>query len=481
MNEHHDHDPEEMQQGAPHDASTTLAREQVEEANSAEAQGQTVTTMETENVSALVPLQTTRTDGGELSNDSSCLSALHELGTYLGPGFLISVAYMDPGNWATNISGGATYDSALLWVIVLASIMAMGIQVVAAKLGIATGKDVAQLCRLRLSRPVVYVLWMAAELAMIATDMAEIIGAAVGFQLVCDFPLWAGAILAAISSFALLAIRSAFTNGFRLIEFVIMAFVAIIALVFVVELFIAKPSAELVFSGLKPTIPNTDALYIAIGILGATVMPHSVYLHPDIVQDRRERLVLEKGNTEDVHRLHLKFETADTALALIGAMFVNGAMLIVAAAALSGTGIDTVEDAYITVEGVFGSYASILFGMALIAAGLSSSLVATMAGQTVMDGFLNWSVNVWVRRSVTLLPSLAIVLIGLEPTSVLVASQVALSFELPFVLIPLVYFTRDKELMGGFVNSNLTTAALCTIVGVIVILNVWLITSLAIH
>ena len=407
-------------------------------------------------------------------------STLQELGFYLGPGFLISVAYMDPGNWATNISGGAKYSTALLWVIILASIMAMGIQIVAAKLGIATGKDVAQLCRESLPRPLVYVLWLAAELAMIATDMAEIIGAALGFQLVCNFPLWAGAIVAGASSFALLGIGSAFKRGFRFIEFVIMAFVGIIALVFVIELFVAKPSARLVFSGFIPTIPDTEALYIAIGILGATVMPHSVYLHPDIVQDRRERLMIEKGNTEEVHRLHLRFESVDTVLALLGAMFVNAAMLIVAAAALSGTGIETVEEAYTTVQGVFGEYASILFGVALIAAGLSSSLVATMAGQTVMDGFLNWSVNVWIRRSVTLVPSLAVVVAGLEPTKVLVASQVALSFELPFVLIPLVYFTRKSDLMGTFVNRRITTIAMCIIVGVIIVLNLWLLVSLAV-
>jgi len=422
-----------------------------------------------------------RTHASHASHSSKTLGeTLQELCTYLGPGFLISVAYMDPGNWATNISGGAMYGTALLWVIVLASLMAIGIQIVAAKLGIATGKDVAQLCRETLPKPLVYILWAAAELAMIATDMAEIIGAAIGFQLVCNFPLWAGAILAAVSSFALIGIRSAFTKGYRYIEFTIMAFVGIIALVFIIELFVAKPSARLVFSGLKPTIPDTDALYIAIGILGATVMPHSVYLHPAIVQERRERLVAEKGNTEAVHRLHLRFETADTVLALIGAMFVNGAMLVVAAAALSGTGIETVEESYVTLQDVFGNYASILFGIALIFAGLSSSLVATMAGQTVMDGFLNWTINVWIRRSVTLLPSLAIVLAGLEPTKVLVASQVALSFELPFVLIPLVYFTRKQDLMGRFVNSRITTIILGIIVAVIVVLNLWLIVSLAI-
>ena len=413
------------------------------------------------------------------ASSTNTYETLQELFTYLGPGFLISVAYMDPGNWATNISGGAMYGTALLWVIVLASLMAIGIQIVAAKLGIATGKNVAELCRESLPKPVVYILWAAAELAMIATDMAEMIGASIGFQLVCNFPLWAGAVLAALSSFALIGIRSAYTKGYRYIEFTIMVFVGIIAIVYVIELFLAKPSAKMIFSGLKPTIPDTDALYIAIGILGATVMPHSVYLHAAIVQERRQILVAERGNADAVHRLHLQFEMVDTIIALIGAMLINGAMLVVAAAALFGTGIATVEEAHVAVKDVFGNYASILFGIALIAAGLSSSLVATMAGQTVMDGFLNWSINVWIRRSITLVPSLIIVLIGLPPTKVLVASQVALSFELPFVLIPLVYFTCKQDLMGSFVNSTPTTTVMCIIVSVIVVLNVWLIVSLA--
>ena len=405
--------------------------------------------------------------------------SIQEFLVYLGPAFLISVAYMDPGNWATNIAGGSLYGTALLWVIILASVMAMGIQSVSAKLGIATGKDIAQHCRESMPRPLVIFLWMAAELAMIATDMAEMIGAAIGFQLVCNFPLWAGAVLAAASSFALIGIRSALKRGYRYIEFTIMAMVGIIALIFVIELFITKPDARTVFSGLKPSLPDTEALYIAIGILGATVMPHSVYLHSNIVQVKRDILVTDKGDTEAIHRMHLRFEIGDTLIALTGAMFVNAAMLIVAATALYGTGIETVEMAYETLQNIFSSYAGTIFGVALIASGLSSSLVATMAGQVVMDGFLNWQVNVWIRRSVTLIPSLVVVLIGLEPTDVLVASQVALSFELPFVLIPLLYFTRKPECMGTFVNSKATTIAMFAIVTLIISLNLWLIVSLA--
>ncbi|MDS0296863.1 Nramp family divalent metal transporter [Halogeometricum luteum] len=403
--------------------------------------------------------------------------SLRELLYYLGPGFLISVAYMDPGNWATNISGGAKFGTALLWVIVLASLMAIGIQIIAAKLGIATGKGVAQLCRERLPKPLVWPLWAAAELAMIATDMAEIIGAAIGFSLVFQLPLAAGAVLAGISSFALLGIRTAYRRGFRWIEFTIMALVGVISLAFVFQMVLAKPTAGEIAAGLAPSIPSSSALFIAIGILGATVMPHSVYLHPTLVQDRRQQQVEANGDTEAVHRRHFRLESIDTTLALFGAMFVNAAMLIVAAASLQGTGIETLTEAYVTLQGVFGTNASFAFGIALIAAGLSSSLVATMAGQTVMDGFLDLNVNVWIRRSVTLVPSLAIVLAGFDPTSVLVASQVALSFELPFVLIPLLWFTYQEDIMGSFTNKTRTTYGLAVIIGLIVVLNVWLLYS----
>lgn len=404
--------------------------------------------------------------------------SIQEFLSYLGPAFLISVAYMDPGNWATNIAGGSLYGTQLLWIIVLASILAMGIQSMTATLGIATGKDVAQHCREHFSRPLVIVLWIAAELAMIATDMAEMIGAAIGFQLVCHFPLWAGALMAATSSFILIGIRTMYQRGYRYIEFTIMSLVAIITLVFVIELFITKPSARDILSGLKPTIPDTQALYIAIGILGATIMPHSIYLHASIVQVHRDALMIEHGNDEAIHRMHLQNEIIDTLIALIGAMFVNAAMLIVAAAALYGTGIETVEDAFVKLQNTFSNFSAVIFGIALIASGLSSSLVALMAGQVVMDGFLNWQVNVWIRRSVTLIPSLIVVLIGLDPSKVLVASQVALSFELPFVLIPLLYFTSHERFMGSFVNRKGTVCITTVIVGTIVALNLLLIGSL---
>ncbi|HKJ57939.1 MAG TPA: Nramp family divalent metal transporter, partial [Halobacteriales archaeon] len=330
------------------------------------------------------------------------------------------------------------------------------------------------LCRERFSLPVVLLLWVAAELAMIATDVAEIIGAAIGFSLVFSLPLAAGAVLAGASSFALLGVRSAYRRGFRWVEFTIMAMVGIVSLAFVFEMVLAQPSAASIGAGLVPSLPRTGALFIVIGILGATVMPHSVYLHPRIVQDRRGRLAEANGDSEATHRRHFHLESVDTVFALSGALFVNAAMLIVAAAALQGTGIESLEEAYVTLSGVFNAHASLAFGVALIAAGLSSSLVATMAGQTVMDGFLDLNVNVWIRRSVTLVPSLVIVALGFDPTGVLVASQVALSFELPFVLLPLLWFTREAGLMGSFVNGRRTTRVLALVIGVIVVLNGWL-------
>ena len=400
------------------------------------------------------------------------LRSLKQFVYYMGPGFIVGVAYMDPGNWAANMNAGSKFGTNLLWVIVASSIIAMGIQIVTAKLGIATGKGISELCRERLPKKAVVPLWIAAELAMVATDMAEILGAAIGFSLLFNIPITAGAVLAGVSAFALLGVRTAFNRGYRYIEVAITAMVAVVALGFVFEMVLANPTGSQIVSGLVPEFPTGSALYASISILGATIMPHSVYLHPKIVQARRRRLIEKEEDTEEVHRKHLNFESKETVLALSGTMFVNGAMLIVAAAALQGTGISSLQDAYITINTVFGSSASEVFGLALVVAGLASSIVATMAGQEVMDGFMNFRINVWVRRTLTLIPSIAVVAMGFNPTEVLVASQAALSFELPFVLIPLVYFTMDRKVMGGFANNTWVNKALSLVVSIIVVLNV---------
>ena len=391
---------------------------------------------------------------------------------YLGPGFMISVAYMDPGNWATNITGGATYGTALLWVVAMASLMAIVIQVAAARLGIATGTDIARHCREHFPAPVVYGLWLAAEAAMIATDVAEILGAAIGFSLLLDFPLWAGAVLAAVASFALLGVRTAYRQGFRYIEVLIAGFVGVISVAFVLELILVNPDAGQVAAGLRPSIPDAGALYIAAGILGATVMPHSIYLHTRIVQDRRTRLIPVDGDAFAMHRRHYVLERIDTSLALFAAMFVNGAMLVVAAFALTDLGSITLEAAYVTLSNTVGTLASHAFALALVCAGLSSSLVATLSGQVVIDGFLDVELSAWVRRAVTLVPSLLIVLWGFDPTQVLVFSQVLLSLELPFVLIPLVYFVQHEGVMGDFRAPRATLLVLGAIVTVVLLLNV---------
>ncbi|MFB6096497.1 MAG: Nramp family divalent metal transporter [Haloferacaceae archaeon] len=427
---------------------------------------------------------------------------------YVGPGFLISVAYMDPGNWATNIAGGARYGTALLWVVVLSSLMAIVIQIVAAKLGIATGENIARLCRDRFPRPLVYVSWVAAELAMIATDIAEIIGAGIGFRLLFGVPLAGGAVLAGALSFLLLGARSAYRQGYRAFELLIAGFVAVIGFSFLFELVLARPDAAAVAGGLVPSFPDSGAIFYAAGILGATVMPHSIYLHTQLVQDRRGRAetaeeaaaiesqLFSDGGAADAgeptgdttsaaatgavdDRLHFKLEAVDTGVALFGAMFVNGAMLVLAATALFGSGVATIEAASATLQSVFGPVASQVFGLALVAAGLSSSFVATMAGQTVMDGFLNYQMPAWSRRLVTLVPSLTIVLLGFETTTVLVASQVALSLELPFILLPLLWFSSRSAVAGEFRNRRSTTALLGAIVALIIGLNLLLIADAA--
>ncbi|MFB6073736.1 MAG: Nramp family divalent metal transporter [Haloarculaceae archaeon] len=406
--------------------------------------------------------------------------------SYVGPGFLVSVAYMDPGNWATNIAGGARYGSALLWVVVLSSLMAIVIQVIAAKLGIATGTNIARICRERLPRPLVYVSWAAAELAMIATDVAEIIGAGIGFKLLFGVPLAGGAVIAGALSFLLLGARSAYREGYRAFELLIASFVAVIGFAFLFELVLARPDPVAVGAGLVPGFPDGDAVFYAAGILGATVMPHSIYLHTQLVQDRRGRAEeareaaaieshLFSDGGADWHRQHFRLEAADTGIALFGAMFVNAAMLVLAATALFGSGVATIEAASETLQAVFGPLASEVFGLALVAAGLSSSFVATMAGQTVMDGFLDFQIPAWARRLFTLVPSLTIVLLGFETTTVLVASQVALSLELPFILLPLLWFSTRRNLMGRFRNRRPTTVLLGAIVALIISLNVLLV------
>ncbi len=388
---------------------------------------------------------------------------------FLGPAFIAAVAYVDPGNFATNIQGGAQYGYMLLWVIFASNLMAILIQMLSAKLGIATGKNLAELCRDNFRMPFVWMMWVIAEVAAIATDLAEFLGAAVGFQLLFHVPLLIGGILTAISTVIILSLEK---RGFRPMEAVIGALVGIIAVCYLLETILARPNWKLIaYFSVVPKFQGTDSVLVAAGILGATVMPHVIFLHSALTQGR---IV-----TKDPVKLKklVRFEMVDILIAMGLAGFVNAAMLIMAAATFHNptyNNIGTIEQAYRTLAPLLGKSASVIFGVSLLASGLSSSAVGTMAGQLVMQGFLKHSIPIWVRRLVTMIPSLIVIAMGLEPTKVLVISQVILSFGIPFALLPLVIFTNKHELMGDLANSTLTRIMAYVVTFLIIGLNVFL-------
>lgn len=388
---------------------------------------------------------------------------------FLGPAFIAAIAYVDPGNFATNIQAGAKYGYLLIWVIVASNLMAMLIQILSAKLGIATGKNLAEVCRDRFSRRTVIGMWGVAELVAMATDLAEFLGAALGFNLLLGIPLFPAALLTAVATFLILGLQK---YGFRPLEAVISVMVGIIALCYIIELFIGSPDWGAVGHNLvNPRFDGTESVLLATGILGATVMPHVIYLHSALTQDRivtREPRLLKRL---------VRFEIIDVVIAMGLAGFVNAAMLIMAASTFHAEGladIASIEEAHRTLEPLLGSAASTIFALSLLVSGLSSSTVGTLAGQTIMQGFLNRTIPLWIRRGVTMLPALIVVAIGLDPTRTLVISQVVLSFGIPFALIPLVMFTRSRSLMGVLVNHRATTLAASAVATVIVALNAFL-------
>jgi manganese transport protein len=394
---------------------------------------------------------------------------LSRLLPFLGPAFIASIAYVDPGNFATNIQAGAQFGYELLWVILGSNLMAMLLQALSAKLGIATGKNLAEHCRERFPRPVVWGMWLIAELVAMATDLAEFLGAAVALNLLFGMPLWIAGLLTALITFVILSLER---YGFRPLEAVITGFLVIIALSYVVELFIGHPEWGLIArSTFTPHFTNRESVLLATGILGATVMPHAIYLHSALTQGR---VVIKKP--EQQKRL-FHFEIIDVVIAMFIASSVNAAMLITASAAFfkTGTSVGTIEEAYKTLQPLLGPAAGIVFGIALLASGLSSSSVGTMAGQVIMQGFLHFHIPPWVRRIVTIIPSLIVIFIGLDPTRTLVISQVVLSFGLPFAVIPLVIFTSQKKIMGALVNKRLTTALATLAAAIIIALNIFLI------
>ncbi|MSO94465.1 MAG: divalent metal cation transporter [Thermoleophilia bacterium] len=389
---------------------------------------------------------------------------------FLGPAFIAAVAYVDPGNFATNMAAGSQFGYLLLWVVLAANLMAMLIQSMSAKLGIATGMNLPEVCRARFSRPVSFLLWIQAELIAMATDVAEFVGAAIGINLLTGMPLFPAAILTGIASFLILALQS---RGFRKFEVVIAAFVGVIVVAFGFEVFLADPSAVGIAHGLfVPGFDGKESVLLAVGILGATVMPHVIYLHSALTQ---HRIV---GATPEARKKIFRFELVDLVIAMSIAGLINMSMLITAAAVFHSRGLDDVGDnlnaVYDGLDVYLGSGAAIMFGIALLASGLSSSSVGTMAGQVVMQGFIRRRIPLMVRRAVTMVPALLIIAVGVNPSKALILSQVVLSFGIPFALIPLLLFCRNRSLMGGLVNRHSTTAAAVVVTIIIVGLNIFL-------
>jgi manganese transport protein len=385
---------------------------------------------------------------------------------FLGPAFIASIAYIDPGNFATNISAGAQFGYALLWVILLANLMAMLIQGLAAKLGIATGMNLAELCRVRFPRWVCYCLWITQEVTAMATDLAEFLGAAIGINLLTGIPLLGAALITGIGVLVILALQG---NGFRGMEAFIGGCALVIALCYVVETVLAGPDwGQVAYHSVIPTLPGNGAILLAVGIIGATVMPHVIYVHSNLTQAR-----VVPASEEEAQRV-FGFEKIDVVIAMGLAGAVNMAMLFMAATVFHETGhadVATISSAYETLTPLLGGSAALVFGISLLVSGVGSSHVGTIAGQVVMQGFVNFRIPIWIRRVVTMLPALAAIYLGLDPTRTLVLSQVVLSFTLPFPVITLILFTRDPALMGKLVNRSTTTllASLCGVV--IVLLN----------
>jgi manganese transport protein len=392
---------------------------------------------------------------------------LRALFPFLGPAFIASIAYIDPGNFATNISAGALFGYSLLWVILLANLMAMLIQGLAAKLGIATGMNLAELCRARFPRWVCYFLWLTQEVTAMATDLAEFLGASIGINLLTGIPLLGAALITGVAVFVILALQG---NGFRGLEAFIGGCALVIALCYVVETVLAHPDwAQVAYHSVIPSLPSNDAILLAVGIIGATVMPHVIYVHSNLTQAR-----VVPASEEEAQRV-FGFEKIDVVIAMGLAGVVNMAMLFMAATVFHETGhsdVATISSAYETLTPLLGGTAALVFGISLLVSGVGSSHVGTIAGQVVMQGFVNFRIPIWIRRGVTMLPALVAIYLELDPTRTLVLSQVVLSFTLPFPVITLILFTRDRALMGKLVNRSTTTvlASLCGVV--IVVLNI---------
>jgi len=388
---------------------------------------------------------------------------------FAGPAVIASIAYMDPGNFATNIQAGAKYGYGLLWVVLLANFIAMLFQALSAKLGIVTGRNLAEMCREQFPRPVIWAMWVASEIAAMATDLAEFLGGAIGLSLLFQMPLIAGMAVTAVVTYGLLTFER---YGFRPIELIIGAMVSLIALCYLAEMFIAPVdwTAAAVHT-VVPEIADAGALLLAVGIIGATVMPHAVYLHSGLTQARMP------VRNDDERRKVLRFSNQEVIIALAVAGLVNMAMVMMASSAFHAGHPDVaeIETAYHTLTPLLGIGAAGVFLVSLIASGISSSTVGTMAGQMIMQGFVGFRIPMWVRRLVTMFPAFVVVALGANSTSALVVSQVVLSFALPLPMVSLLIFTRRADIMGTFANSRLTQAAALVATAVVLLLNTFLI------
>ena len=393
---------------------------------------------------------------------------------FLGPAFIACVAYIDPGNFATNIAAGSRFGYRLVWVIVAANLLAMLIQVLSAKLGIATGRNLPEMCREQFSRRVTFGLWVQAELIAMATDLAEFLGAAIGIHLLTGLALFPSAVAAGIAAFAILGLLR---FGVRLLEAVIATLVGVIGGCYVAELAFAHPNwGEVLHHAVVPQFGTTEAVLLSVGILGATVMPHVIYLHSALTQDR-----LVPETDEDAQTL-LRYTRIDVVIAMSIAGVINVSMLVMAASTFFRTGllhVDSLEGAHKTLQPILGGASSVLFALALIASGLSSSAVGTLSGQVVMQGFIRRQIPVTVRRLVTMVPAFIVIAIGVNPSRTLVLSQVVLSFGIPFALVPLVVFTARRDIMGQLQNRRITTVAASIAATVIIALNIFLLVQTA--
>jgi manganese transport protein len=386
----------------------------------------------------------------------------------LGPAFVAAVAYIDPGNFATNIAGGAKYGFLLVWVIVAANLMAMLVQYLSAKVGIATGLNLPELCRAHLPRPATWGLWVQAEIIAIATDLAEFVGAAIALNLLFGVPTFAAGLITAVVAFAILAMQQ---RGYRRFELAIAGFLGIVCLGFLYDLSKVSVDTGALLGGFVPGFQGTDSVMLAVGILGATVMPHVVYLHGALVQDRVQ------ARDDGERRSLLAFQRIDVAIAMGLAGLINLTMLVVAASLFHETGnvgVDSIEGAHAGFERLLGGGAALAFAVALLASGLSSSSVGTYAGQVVMQGFIDRRIPLFLRRLVTMAPALVVLAAGADATDTLVVSQVVLSFGIPFALVPMILLTRRADVMGTFVNRRGTTIIASVVAAMIIGLNMFL-------